>query len=128
VSVVDQWREFDRRPERPVVEEWDEALAKLPEDWTDLYCEVSLTSSDDLERGALALAPVNPVRFDPTPAFRFRVARRFGYGASPEMTRRCLVRLDEQRIPARARVLRALSDTRPAQTQGPVWIAGGRVI
>jgi hypothetical protein len=56
------------------------------------------------------------------------VARQFGYGASPGMTRRCLARLDEERITGRVEILRALSDTRPVGTQGPVWRVGGRAV
>lgn len=107
---------------------WDALLATLPDDWSDLYCELELTSTDHLERGALMLAPVNPARHAGTPAFRFRVARDFGYGASPEMARRCFERLDEERIPGRIQVVRLLSDSRPVGTQGPVWRVGGRSV
>jgi hypothetical protein len=107
---------------------WDEAVADLPEDWSDLYCEVELSSSDHLERAALALAPLNPARYGGTPGFRFRAARVFGYGASAPMARRCLARLDEAGIPGGLRVLRVLSDTKPVGTQGPVWYVGGKVI
>jgi hypothetical protein len=107
---------------------WDEALATLPPDWTDLYCELGLTSSDHLDPAALALSPLNPARYGGPLGFRFRVARSFGYGASPEMVRRCLERLDELGIPGRLRVLYALSDTKPAQTQGPVWYVGGKAV
>ena len=62
------------------------------------------------------------------PGFRFRVARRFGYGVSAEMARRCLERLDEEGIRGVVRVLWALSDTEPVQTQGPVWYAEGRSV
>jgi hypothetical protein len=113
---------------RSLAQAWDEAVAELPEDWSDLYCEVELTSSDHLERAALALAPVNPARYGGTPGFRFRVAREFGYGASAAMARRCLVRLDEAGIPGQLRVLRVLSDTQPVGTQGPVWYVDGKVI
>jgi hypothetical protein len=116
-----------RRPS--LVAQWDLAAAALPDDWSDLYCELELASSDHLERAALLLAPANPARFDDDrAAFRFRVARRFGYGASAEMTRRCLERLDEEGIRASVRILRALSDTRPVYTQGPVWYVGGRPV
>jgi hypothetical protein len=111
-----------------LVEEWDAALARLPEDWSDVYGEIELTSSDHLDPAALALAPVNPSRFGGTPGFRFRCARRFGYGASPQMVRRCFERLDERRIPGEVRILRALSDTKPVGTQGPVWYLGGKVV
>jgi len=107
---------------------WDTALAGLPPDWSDIYAEVELVSSDWLERAALLMAPVNPARYGGTPGFRFRVARRFGYGASPEMTRRCLERVDNEHIRGELRILRALSDTKPVYTQGPVWYVEGRSV
>ena len=110
------------------VEAWERELAALPDDWSDLYIEAELFSSDYLERAALLLAPLNPARYGGKPGFRCRVARRFGYGGSPEMTQRCFERLDEEGIRGRVTVLRALSDTRPVQTQGPVWYVGGRSV
>jgi hypothetical protein len=107
---------------------WDAAAVALPPDWSDLYAEVELVSTDWLERAALLMAPVNPARFDGTPSFRFRVARRFGYGASAGMMRRCLERVDEEGIRGEFRVLRVLSDTDPVATQGPVWYLGGRSV
>jgi hypothetical protein len=109
-------------------EQWEQAQAALPADWSDLYAETELGSSDYLERGALLLAPVNPARVKGRLAYRFRVARRFGYGASAEMTERCLQRLDGEGIRGDFRVLWALSDTKPVYTQGPVWYAGGRAV
>jgi hypothetical protein len=44
------------------------------------------------------------------------------------MARRCLERLDAEGITGAVRVLRALSDTRPVATQGPVWYVGGKVL
>ena len=111
-----------------LVEEWDKLAAELPDDWSDLWLEIELTSSDHLDRGALLLAPVNPARAGKRLAYRFRVARRFGYGASPEMFRRCLERLDGERIGGTLRILHALSDTKPVSTQGPVWYVGGRSV
>jgi hypothetical protein len=107
---------------------WDAELAVLPADWTDLYCELELQSTDHLDRAALLLAPVNPLRYGDEPGFRFRCARTHGYGASAGMVRRCLERLDGDGIPGAVRVLRALSDTHLAQTQGPVWYVGGRTV
>jgi hypothetical protein len=107
---------------------WDEALAALPPDWSDIYAEVELTSTDHLERAALLLSPVNPARFGDKPALRFRVARTFGYGASPAMVRRCLERMDAEPIKAQVRVLRVLSDTDPVSTQGPVWYVEGKAV
>jgi hypothetical protein len=107
---------------------WDALVETLPADWSDLYVEIELTSTDHLEPAALALAPVNPARHGVTACFRFRCARRFGYGASAGMVRRSLARLDERGIPGELRILRALSDTRPVGTQGPVWYVGGKVV
>ena len=100
----------------------------MPPDWSDLYAEVELTSSDYIEPGALRLSPLNPTRPDARPLFRFRAARKFGYGASPEMVRRSLERLDEAGIRGELRILNVFSDSYPAKTQGPVWYAAGKVI
>jgi hypothetical protein len=113
---------------RALVDEWDAAVAALPSDWTDLWCELELTSTDHLEPAALLAAPLNPLHERGTVLYRFRCARRFGYGASPGMTRRVFERLDADGIPGRVRVLRALSDTHPAATQGPVWYVGGHTV
>jgi hypothetical protein len=107
---------------------WDEAVTTLPPDWSDVYAEVELTSSDYIEPGAVRLGPLNPTRPDARPVFRFRAARNFGYGAAPEMVRRCLGRLDEAGIRGDLQILRAFSDSYPAKTQGPVWYVGGKVL
>ena len=103
-------------------------LAALPPDWSDVYAEVQLDSTDYLEPAALQLAPVNPARYGGATGFRFRCARTFGYGASPEVAARCLQRCDEAGITGSVMILRALSDTYPVATQGPVWYIGGRSV
>jgi hypothetical protein len=107
---------------------WDAAVAGLPPDWSDVYAELELTSSDHLERAALLTAPTNPARYGGRPGFRFRCARSFGYGAAPAMVRRCLERMDEEGIRGEVRILHALSDTQPWSTQGPVWYVGGKSV
>jgi hypothetical protein len=107
---------------------WDAAAATLPPDWSDLYCEVELTSTDYLERAALLMAPTNPARYGGKPGFRFRCSRTFGYGVSATMARRCLERLDEAGIRGTFQILRVLADTYPVATQGPVWYVGGRSV
>ena len=107
---------------------WDAALAALPADWSDLLGEIELDSSDFVEPGALSLAPINPRRVQNSMRLQFRSARRFGYGASPGMVRRCLERCDDAGITGRVEVLRVLSDTRPVGTQGPVWHIEGRMV
>jgi hypothetical protein len=107
---------------------WESLVAGLPEDWSDLYVELALDSSDYLQPGALAIAPLNPARWQDTTAFRFRCARRSGYGASPAMVKRCMERLDERGITGSLQILRALSDSKHVSTQGPVWYVGGRSV
>jgi len=111
-----------------LVTAWDDAVAGLPPDWSDLYVQLELVSSDWLERVALLMAPVNPARYGGDPGFRFRVARRFGYGASAPMARRCLERVDAEELRGALTILRVLSDTQPVSTQGPVWYVEGRSV
>jgi hypothetical protein len=115
-------------PRAALVEAWDTAVATLPPDWSDLVAEVELTSSDYIEPGALRLSPLNPTRPDARPIFRFRAARKFGYGGSPEMVRRCLERLDEAGMRGELLILQVFSDSYPAKTQGPVWYQAGKVV
>jgi hypothetical protein len=115
--------------ERPsLADSWDAALAALPGDWSDLLCDLSVTSSDHLDRTALLMGPANPLRESENMTFQFRVAHSFGYGASAGMVRRCLQRVDEADIPGSVRVLRLMSDTNPVGTQGPVWYVDGKAV
>jgi hypothetical protein len=113
---------------RPLAEQWDELASRLPPDWSDLYAELELDSSDYLERGALLLAPVNPARYGGPSTFRFRVASSRGYGAAAPMTRRCLERLDGEGITGTLRALRVLSQSAHVATQGPVWYVEGKAV
>jgi hypothetical protein len=116
------------RVQLPVAESWDTALAPLPSDFTDLLCELEVTSSDHLDRAALLCAPLNPTRDPSRLVFRFRCSGGAGYGVSPGMARRCFERLDGEHIPGTARVLRALSDLDNVGTQGAVWLVGGKTL
>jgi hypothetical protein len=111
-----------------LAEAWDEELATLPTDWTDLLCALYLESSALLPRAALLCAPLNPTRDRDRIGFTFRCASRTGYGVSASMTRRCLERLDREEIKGSVSVLRVLSDTDNVATQGTVWYVGGRAL
>jgi len=111
-----------------LAESWDAALTTVPADWSDLLGEIELDSSDYLEPGAVLLAPINPRRVGNELRLQFRSASRFGYGASAGMVRRCLERCDNAGIRGRVEVVRALSDTYPVATQGPVWQIDGRTV
>ena len=72
-------------PSAPAAEErttlaasWDALVGRLPPDWSDLYAEIELDSSDYLDRGALLLAPINPARAAGPSSFRFRAANQAG--------------------------------------------------
>jgi len=118
----------ERTPAVSLPASWAAALATLPADWSDLLGEVELVAPDSFDRAALHLAPINPRRDGDRLALRFRCARTTGYGASPQMVRRCLERCDEERMAGSVHVLRALSDTHGVQTQGPVWQIAGRTV
>jgi hypothetical protein len=120
--------EAGREQAHPLASQWDGVVSRLPSDWSDLYAEVELDSSDYLQRAALLLAPVNPAHYGGVTTLRFRAARVAGYGTAASMTRRCLQRLDEEGITGSLRILRVLSATRHAATQGPVWRVGGRSV
>lgn len=107
---------------------WERALSELPADWSDLYAEARLDSTDYLERGALFLSPLNPARAGEPNILRFRCARRFGYGVAPDVAARCFARCDDEGLTGAVRILRVLSDTDPVGTQGPVWYVAGRPV
>jgi hypothetical protein len=112
--------------EQTLAASWDALLASVPPDWSDLYLEVELRSSDYVARASLNMSPLNARRERDRTALRFRAAKSFGYGAAPGMVRRCLERCDRDSIRGELRLLRVLSDTLPVGTQGPVWQIGGR--
>ena len=117
-----------RTAEAALLAQWDALAADLPPDWSEVYAEIELSSSDFVSRAALLMAPVNPARYGAPTVLRFRVASRKGYGTAAEMTRRCMERLDAERITGSLRALRVLSHTAHVSTQGPVWRVGGRSV
>lgn len=112
----------------PLAAQWDELSHAWPPTWSDALLELELASSDDVDLGALLLGPANPLLQQGAQSFRFRVAQRFGYGASSPMLRRCFERLDEQAISGQISLVRLLSKTQPVATQGPVWRIAGRSV
>jgi hypothetical protein len=114
-------------PRTSVAQSWRDALATLPEDWSELLCRLEIAGSALLPRAALLCAPINPTRDRDSVGFVFR-ASRIGYGVSTQMAQRCFERLDEEDIGGSVTVLRALSDTRPVASQGSSWIVAGRVL
>jgi hypothetical protein len=116
------------REVKPLAESWQQELAGLPSDWSDLLGEIELLSSDYIERAAVLCIQMNPRREGNRSALRFRAARKAGYGVSPEMAGRCFERCDAEDIRGSVTVLHSLSDTRHVATQGPVWIVSGKTV
>lgn len=107
---------------------WDAALATLPPDWSDVYAEFELSSTDYVEPAAVLCIQMNPRRDGRRAAFRFRAARVAGYGVSPGMARRCFERCESRGIHGTVTVLRVLSDSKHVATQGPVWVTSGQTL
>jgi hypothetical protein len=118
----------ETRTHFPLTSGWDAALAGLPADWSDVYAEIQLTSTDFVERASVLCIQCNPRRDGQRAAFRFRCARTKGYGVAPEMARRCFERCDTEGITGTVTILRVISGSRHVATQGPVWLSAGRTI
>jgi len=116
------------REVEPLTSAWDKAIAGLPPDWSDIFAEVQLTSTDFVERAAVLTVQCNPRRDGDRAALRFRCARVTGYGVSPEMARRCFERCDAEKIRGSVVILRVISGSRHVATQGPVWLADGKTL
>lgn len=113
---------------RSLAAAWEDVQAELPPDWSDVFCQLDLDSSDHVPRAALLGAPLNPARVPGQVAIRFRASRNCGYGTSPGMVRRCFERMDAEGITGGISVVLGLSDSDHAVTQGPVWRVAGRSV
>jgi hypothetical protein len=78
-----------------LVAQFNEIVRGLPDDWADARLSLTVEDHDERRRAGALLGPVNPGRSGST--LRFSTARRGG-GASPELMRRLLQRLDEAGI------------------------------
>jgi hypothetical protein len=141
--VLGEVRVADMAPVEPLSEEkleaavptslanaWDALLATVPPDWSDLLCELEVESSDYVPRATLLGAPLNPSRVPGELAARFRISQGGygGYGASPEMARRCFERMDDDGVSGSLAVVNSLSQVDYVGTQGPVWRVAGRSV
>jgi hypothetical protein len=120
--------EAARTAQPSLPEAWDALEATFAPDWSDVLCELELDSSDHLPRAALHGAPLNPTRNPEAIALRFRASGKRGYGAAPDMVRRCLERMAAEDITGRLSLVVELSDADKAHTQGPVWRVAGHSV
>jgi hypothetical protein len=78
-----------------LVERFNEIDRALPDDWAMAHLALTVEDHDERRRAGALLGPVNPGRSGTK--LRFATARR-GEGASPELMRRLLQRLDDAGI------------------------------
>ena len=77
------------------VAQWNEIERGLPGDWGDARLLITIPDEGNCDRAAALLGPANPGRRGKS--IRFFTARR-GAGVSPDLVRRLLRRLDDERI------------------------------
>jgi hypothetical protein len=105
-----------------LTEQWDEIVARQPEDWSTMYLELRLRDAAQSEEAALALSPLNPWHDGDwrSGVFHFRATNRYGYGTAAMLCRKRLSTLDTVGIAGTLRLERRVSDVRPVFTQGIV--------
>jgi hypothetical protein len=103
-------------------EQWDELIADEADDWSHLAAEIRIDDSERSEEAGLLLCSANPWHGTTwrTGLFRFRVARTQGYGASAQLVRSLLGRLDNAAIGGRLEFLRVISGAAQVGSQGPL--------
>ena len=106
-----------------LVAAWDAAIAEEPDDWSHATVELTLDDPERMEEAALLMCGANPWHGETWRGgvLRFRVARTFGYGASAELTRGLLRRLDTAALGGRLRIVSSLDAVLPVSTQGPTF-------
>lgn len=77
------------------VAQWNEIERELPEGWSDARLVITVADDGKCDRAAALMGPANPGRSGK--AIRFFAGRR-GVGVSPDLARRLLRRLDDERI------------------------------
>jgi hypothetical protein len=103
-----------------LAEQWDQILARQPEDWSSMNIELELLDANQSEESALVLSPLNPwhERDWRSGIFRFRAAHTFGYGTAAPLCRKRLATLDSVGVKGTLRLLSRVADVRPVGTQG----------
>ena len=103
-----------------LAEQWDQMLARQPEDWSSMNIELELLDANQSEESALVLSPLNPwhERDWRSGIFRFRAAHTFGYGTAAPLCRKRLATLDSVGVKGTLRLLSRVADVRPVSTQG----------
>jgi len=84
---------------------FQEIVAALPDDWTDLELDLRIADESRYVDGAVLLSQVNAQPYSRADwHWRINVAHRFGHAAAPETVRGVLAKLDREGIEGELRV------------------------
>ena len=82
-----------------LADDFQEVLDSLPDDWTDIVCDLRLSDEDRYVDAAVLLTQVNAQPYSKADwHWRLNVAHRFGHAAAPETVLGALRMLDEEGI------------------------------
>ena len=82
-----------------LAEDFQELLDSLPEDWTDIVCDLRIADEDLYVDAAVLMAQVNAQPYSRADwHWRINVAHSFGHAAAAETVKGTLALLDEQGI------------------------------
>lgn len=89
--------------------DFDQVLATLPSDWTDLEVDLRIDDESDYVDSAVALSQVNAQVYSRVYSradwhWRLLVAHSFGHGAAPQTVRGVLAKLDADGVSGEMRV------------------------
>ncbi len=103
-------------------DQWDALIADEDDDWSYVAAEVRIDDTERGEEAGLLLCSANPWHGATwrTGVFRFRVAHTHGYGASAQLVRSLLGRLDNAAISGELEFLRVVTAAAQVSTQGPL--------
>jgi len=82
-----------------LAEDFQSLLDSLPDDWTDIVCDLRILDEERYVDAAVLLTQVNAQPYSKADwHWRLNVAHRFGHAAAPETVKGTLAYLDEQGI------------------------------
>ena len=89
----------------PLAEDFEEVVASLPDDWTDLSLDLRIADEARYVDAAVFLSQVNAQPYSRAEwHWRINVAHRFGHAAAAETVRGVLGKLDRESIQGELRV------------------------
>lgn len=82
-----------------LADDFQQVLDSLPEDWTDIVCDLRISDEDLYVDAAVLMTQINAQPYSEADwHFRINVAHSFGHAAAPETVKGTLKLLDEQGI------------------------------